>query len=85
MFQTKKQLRKENQWLKDRLRRCNNLQTPDIHPCKDLNCYGCKHVVVPDDKLPIIILGCRIGAKCSNYAPNGLFNDNSKSADNEPA
>ncbi len=83
MFQTKKRLREENQRLRERLHRCNNLQSPDLHPCKDMNCYGCKHVIIPDDKLPIVVLGCEIGAKCLNYTPNGFFNDNSNSTDNE--
>ena len=83
MFKTKRKLLKENQLLKERLQKCNNLKTPDIHPCKDLNCYGCKHVVVPDDRLPIVILGCKIGARCSNYESNGFFNDNGDHAGNE--
>lgn len=70
MFQTRKQLIKD---LREKLRKCNNLQTPDLKPCKDMYCILCEHCVMPDDRFPIVMLGCKIGAKCANFSPNAIY------------
>ena len=75
VFKTRKQLNEEITYLKEKLQKCNNLQTPDLHQCKDMYCIFCKHVVMPDDRFPLAILGCNIGAKCSNFSPNELYYD----------
>lgn len=68
MFQTRKQLKRDIAELKEKLRKCNNLQTPDLKPCKDMYCILCEHCVMPDDRFPIVMLGCKIGAKCANFS-----------------
>lgn len=74
MFKTRKQLKQDVADLKEKLRKCNNLQTPDLKPCKDMNCIMCEHCVMPDDHFPIVMLGCKAGAKCVNFSPNMIYN-----------
>ena len=80
MYQTKRQLKRENEELKahikklrDKLQACNNLQSDDLHQCKDFYCIGCEHAIVTDHLLPIVLLGCKIGAKCPRFEPNELY------------
>lgn len=74
MFQTRKQLKRDIADLKEKLRKCNNLQTPDLRPCKDMYCIMCEHCVMPDDRFPLVMLGCKVGAKCGNFSPNAIYN-----------
>lgn len=73
MFQTRKQLKRDIAELKEKLRKCNRLQTSDLSPCKDMYCILCEHCVMPDDHFPLVMLGCKIGAKCANFSPNEIY------------
>lgn len=80
MFETKRKLKRENAELKARikelsnkLRTCHNLQSDDLHQCKDFKCIGCQHAIVTDDILPIVLLGCKIGGNCAKFEPNELY------------
>lgn len=95
MFETKRrllkeidELRSENNELRNRLVLCNNLQSLDLRTCKDFHCIGCKYAVVPDDKLPVVVLGCKIGGSCANFEPNELYKkfhyDRGSNPGNEP-
>lgn len=80
MFETNRRLRKqvddlkiENEELRNKLILCNNLQSLDLRVCKDFHCIGCKHVIMADYELPIVVLGCQIGGSCAKFEPNELY------------
>nr|DAU90505.1 MAG TPA: YfhH [Caudoviricetes sp.] len=75
VFKTRKEMQEEIAYLKEKLRKCNNFQGQNLHPCKDMYCICCEHVVMPDDRFPLVILGCDIGAKCINFSPNALYDE----------